>query len=441
MKTRRKCFAAVVFLAAVLLFPACSMLMPPPPLVTAAGQGDAGLVNTLLRQGADINAADSKGATPLFIAACNNNMEIAKQLISAGANVNIGIKKPFDCNKKVLSQGVTPLMAALANNNDALALLLLEKGADITAVDGNGAGPLVYAALGGSPETIKAIIKKNANINATVKTTFEYEKEPIFEGFTPLMCALQLKRTENAKTLIALGADVKIKCKNGVEAIIIAAYKGESEMVAALLEKGADPNAALTKDFTIGKRLVFKGDNALMAAADAGDEVSISTLVNAGALVNEGDENGVIPLMAAAVKGNLDAVKTLVALGADVNAKTSKTFHLGPDPIPEGISVLSIAALGGHPMTIEFLLDKGADINSKDKDFEMDPLFLAAYNNHYEAVKILIEHGADVFACSKMGTALNAAHHNKANEMIKLIEDARKKVRAESEKKTEPTGK
>jgi len=433
MKSSYKYFKAVLFfVATLLLLPACSMLMPPPPLVTAASQGHADQVRNLLSRGSDIEASDAKGATPLFVAVCNNRTDIAKQLVDAGANVNAGVRKPYECNKKHLAPGVTPLMAALANGNEDIALLLLKHGAEVTAVDENRAGPLVYAALSGTPKTIRAIIRHKANINARVKKGFEYEKEPIFEGFTPLMCALQLKRIKNAKTLIDLGADVKIKCKNGIDAVLIAAYKGESEMVRLLLAKGADTKSALTRDLMVGKRAVFKGDNALMAAADAGDAESIAALVKAGAPVNDGDENNVTPLMVASIKGNLSAVKMLVSLGADVNARTINTFHIGQDLIPEGTPVLSFAALGGHPKTIRFLLEQGAKVNVKDNLFEMDPLFLAAYNNHYWAVKILIEHGADVFAVSKMGTALNAARHWRNEEMAKLIEDARKKARSES---------
>lgn len=439
MKIRRKFFAAVVFLAAaVLLFPACSILMPPPPLVTATGQGDANLVKALVGQGVDINAADSKGATSMLIAACKGNNEIAKQLIAAGADVNAAVTHAFECGKNKLHKGSTPLMAALANHHDAVALMLLENGADITVVDSNGAGPLVYAALGGDPQIVEAVLKQRANINATIRKDFEYEKEPIFAGFTPLMCALQLKRENNAKALISLGADVRAKCKNGIEAIIIAAYKGESEMVRILLEKGADPKAALTRGFTIGGRPVFKGDNALMAAADAGDAQSVSEIVNAGADVNGGDENGVTPLMAAAAKGRLAAVTLLVSLGADVDAKTTKTFHLGPDPIPAGTPVLSIAALGGHPKTIRFLLGNKANVNAKDNVYGMDPLFLAAYNGHFEAVKILIKYGADVFAVNNMGTALNAANHYRFAEMARVIEDARAKAKAGESKHEQP---
>lgn len=430
MKTSPKCFAAVIFLAVVLLLPACSILMPP-PLLTAAGQGDAGLVKTLIAQGADINASDAKGRTALFAAICNGRGDIAKQLVSAGADANIAVTHDVECGKNTLYKGSTPLMAALVNHNDALAQKLLENGADITVVDSNGAGPIIYAALGGSPEILKAVIRKRANINATVKKDFKYQENPIFIGFTPLMCALQLKRTDNAKTLMDGGADIGVKCENGINAIIIAAYKGESGMVKTLLEKGADPKAALTRNLTVKGRSVFKGVTALMAASDAGDIKSISALVRSGADVNGGDENGATPLMAAAAKGHLEAVKLLVSLGANVKGVTKKTFHLGSNPIPAGTSVLSIAAWGGYPGTIRFLIEKGADVNAKGKDYGMNPLFLAAYNGHYEAAKILIKNGADVFALSNMGTALNAAYHGGYNELARLIKDARAKVRAQ----------
>ena len=57
------------------------------PVADAAEQGDAQIVRALLQQGEDVNAAQSDGLTALHWAALNNDLELAKLLLYAGATV------------------------------------------------------------------------------------------------------------------------------------------------------------------------------------------------------------------------------------------------------------------------------------------------------------------------------------------------------------------
>jgi len=58
----------------------------------AAESGNIDVVRTLVSQGANVNAKDKDGRTPLYWAACNRNVEVIQFLVSQGANVNaIGV--------------------------------------------------------------------------------------------------------------------------------------------------------------------------------------------------------------------------------------------------------------------------------------------------------------------------------------------------------------
>src|ERR1019366_1154548 len=89
-------------------------------LPDAARQGDRNAVQTLLRQKADVNAGEGDGTTALHWAASTNDIEMAKTLLAAGANVKA----------KSRIGGVTPLFMACRNGSAAMIELLLKAGAD-----------------------------------------------------------------------------------------------------------------------------------------------------------------------------------------------------------------------------------------------------------------------------------------------------------------------
>jgi uncharacterized protein len=92
-------------------------------LVQAAARGDLTAVRQLLRDGADVHAADTDGATALHRVVRADDLEFADQLIRAGASAT-----------RPTIHGITPLYLAAANGNAAMARHLLDAGA--------AAGPL-----------------------------------------------------------------------------------------------------------------------------------------------------------------------------------------------------------------------------------------------------------------------------------------------------------
>lgn len=121
----------------------------------AAMLGKIEIVKNLVSKGVDVNAKDYKGGTPLLAAA---DVETAKILISSGADVNAKT-----------DNGVTPLhVAALEVRNKKIKLVqfLVSVGADVNAKDNDGETPLGWAAINDNSEVAKFLVRNGANLDA-----------------------------------------------------------------------------------------------------------------------------------------------------------------------------------------------------------------------------------------------------------------------------------
>ena len=103
-------------------------------LMSAALIGQATVLRTLLDQGADVNARDPSGWTPLLETVFAGHMEAAQTLLERGADVNAADEG-----------GWTPLMEAAAKGNKELVSLLIRYGADVHARSRHGWTPLKAA--------------------------------------------------------------------------------------------------------------------------------------------------------------------------------------------------------------------------------------------------------------------------------------------------------
>lgn len=154
--------------------------------------------------------------------------------------------------------------------------------------------------------------------------------------------------------------------------LLIAAFKGRTETVKALLAKGGYANAKDDGDMS-----------ALMGAARNGHHETVKVLIAHGA-----DVNATLPgmgdtaLILAARHGHLEVVKLLLAHGADVNA--AERVH--------GDTALLAAARRGRSVVVKLLLAHDADVNAKDK-YGQTALALAQYGDHSHTVLILNEAG------------------------------------------------
>src|SRR5215471_14221363 len=125
-------------------------------VANAAMKGNKEEVRALLKQAADVNAAQGDGMTALHWAALNGDAELAQLLLYAGANTRATTR----------IGGYTPLFMAAKNGAVAVADVLLKAGADAKVKGIDGLTPLMVASMSGDRETVRLLLDHGAEVNA-----------------------------------------------------------------------------------------------------------------------------------------------------------------------------------------------------------------------------------------------------------------------------------
>jgi ankyrin repeat protein/uncharacterized protein YecT (DUF1311 family) len=171
----------------------------------------------LLDHGMSANLRDGLGRTALFSA---TDPAMIKLLIAHGANLNA-----------VDRSGLTPLTAALRSHRDSLALSLLAAGADAKGASGTAEAPLSIAARNPDPSVVQALLERGADPNARNRRGESALEEAVEAGAAPV-----------AELLIAHGADLNRRGPMGWTALHYAASRNDGRLVSLLLEHGANPS-------------------------------------------------------------------------------------------------------------------------------------------------------------------------------------------------------
>jgi len=141
---------------AVAQAPAAEVLPPPERrqelLFDAAKLGRADLIPALVKTGADVNAYNERGFTPLILAAYNGQADAVEALIAAGA----------DACKPDATQGNTAQMGVAFKGDDALAARLLKEKCDVNARNNAGQTALMMASLFGRSQQMALLLAAGA---------------------------------------------------------------------------------------------------------------------------------------------------------------------------------------------------------------------------------------------------------------------------------------
>lgn len=289
----------------------------------ASHRDDLDSAGLLVRAGANVNAANDLGATPLWIAAQNGSASVVRLLLQAGADPNLA-----------LLRGETPLLVAARSGNADVVEQLLLKGADANARAARGQTALMWAAAQRHPDVIKVLLARGADVHRRSDVWHQvmavpphgvplYNKVIPHGGDTALLFAARSGDLASATLLVAAGANVNDADGWGVSATVLAAHSAFGDVVAFLLERGADPNAAAA---------------------------------------------GFTALHAAIMHRHVAMASALLARGADANApvttwtptrRSSKDYNFAPELV--GATPYWLAARFSAPAIMRLLLEHGAD--------------------------------------------------------------------------------
>lgn len=196
------------------------------PLMHAAGSGHEEVVRELLAAKAKVNLADKSfpgeggGETALHYAAANGHVGAAKLLLVAKAGID-----------KLSRFGRTPLTVAVQQQQKDMVQFLLEQGADPDmAGKTDGETPLLAAVDAGSLELVKLLVKYGSDVSASDGG-----------GTTPFMYASE--SMEIALFLIKAGADLEAAEWDGTTSLMWAVIGENAKLVAEVLKRGVNVNA------------------------------------------------------------------------------------------------------------------------------------------------------------------------------------------------------
>ncbi len=371
-------FATAVFDVAASAQPAGSGNERDAALLKAASDGDIARVQQLLGEGANIEAKNRDGNTPLNLAAWNGKTEAVRLLLEKRANI-----AAKDVN------GTAALALAAHQGQVEVVKLLLETGTNIEAKKDDGTTALGLAAFQGQVDVVKLLLEKGADIEAKK-----------VDGNTPLNLAAWNGKTEVVKLLLEKRANIEAQdSSNGTTTLGIAAFQGHADVVRLLLEKGAN----------IGAKNQQSNPPLNLAAWNGKVEV-VRLLLEKSADIESRDVNGTTTLGLAAFPGQVDVVRLLLEKGADIEGKNR-----------DGNTPLNLAAWNGKTDVVRLLLEKRANIEAQDIN-GTTTLGLAAHQGQVNVVRLLLEKGANIRAKNRFGNPpLNNAAWNGKPEVVKLL--------------------
>lgn len=320
-------------------------------LILLAEQNQLELVKLVIDIGADVNQGNHEKRSALYQAVRKNNVEVIKYLIEKGANIN-----------SATTTGFTPLITSSSRGYFELTKYLIDCGANINAQQVDGYSALHFAAQEGNYDVAKLLIERGAQIDILDKW-----------NYTPLCRAAQNNNVEIIDLLLQANANIENKSNIGYTPLAIACTKGFFEAADLLIKKGANIEA---QDQYLSTPLI--------QASEEGHVNIVELLIKHGAQLEHKDYWGATALHRAVSKGNVAVMNYLIEHGSNIE---TRNMH--------GLTPLQTAVMISDTIMVELLISKGANINTIDS-YNETPLNEALNKHNFSIANILIKAGADI---------------------------------------------
>ncbi|HEY7336585.1 MAG TPA: ankyrin repeat domain-containing protein [Bryobacteraceae bacterium] len=333
--------------------PNLALLSGETPLMVAARSGYPEVVEQLLAKGANPNAHGARGQTALMWAVAQQHPEVVKVLLAQHADLNLRSDVWTDVmavpphgylpyNKAIPHGGETALMFAARVGDLDSAKLLVAAGANVNDADAWGVSATTLAAHSGFTSVVEFLLDKGANPNLAEN------------GFTALQEAVMRRDEKMVAALLDHGADANSPLKTwtptrrssddfnfepqlvGASPYWLAARFTEPAVMRLLVQHGADPHFVQHAQYT-----AEQGFGAVQRTETATPVMAAVGIIRAKAWVD-------LP-RSEAEAATLETVKLAVELGSDVNVANT-----------DGRTALDAAKALRYKSVVDFLTEKGA---------------------------------------------------------------------------------
>jgi ankyrin repeat protein len=356
-------------------------------LDAALGQQDRAAIDAVLLSGVDLVQRARENPMLLPALARLGHVDGVRLLVDADADVNLRA-----------SQRRTPLIFAAAGGSAQTIAVLIEHGADAGKRDDAGNTALHVAVLCRQHAAAEALLGRMS------QEGIEQENK---RGCSALFEAVWLEDAAMTRLLLQGGAkvDCHSQANSNITPLMLAAARGNAEVLNDLLAAGANPDEP-----------DWMSTTALFYAVRGGSLACVEALLDAGANVNARDTRYSTPLLCAIEQPNADVVHALLRHGAAMAHHAGVVRYIGlvscktedaefeddsepsrrtriprPERVPQ--PALLFAVSKGLDEMMALLLDAGADVNFVDAHGDT-ALSTAIRLGHSHIVERLLAHGA-----------------------------------------------
>ena len=331
------------------------------------------IAQLLLQSGGDVNQQTKEQWTPLHFSSYNGKPEITQVLLDHGANVDA-----------VDNLGRTPLHDVSRGKYDSkeagigVARLLLQYGGDVNQQTKGQWTPSHFASYNGKPEITQVLLDHGAKVDAVDNL-----------GRTPLHNVSRGKYDSNeagisvAQLLLRRGGNVNRQSKYQRTPLHFASYNGKLDIAQVLLDHGAKVGAV----DALGRTPLHNVSRGEFDYKEAGISVA-RLLLQCGGDVNQQAKNQWTPLHFASHNGKPEITQVLLDHGAKVGTVTNWSYSALHE-----VSVGVYDSEEAGTSVAQLLLEHGANVNAKASG--KTPFDLASDRGRYKLAHFLREHTAN----------------------------------------------